>query len=80
VGHPIVTNGDFVAFSAVRGGDAALPKVLWDFFFSDTTATLQSTKSRNQFLNAAALLSSFDDFDYFVIFRGFGSHLPKLYH
>ena len=32
VGHPIVTNGDFVAqlFSAVRGGDAALPKLLWD--------------------------------------------------
>jgi len=34
VGHPIVTNGDFVAqlFSAARGGDAALPKLLWDFF------------------------------------------------
>ena len=33
VGHPIVTNGDLVAllFSAVRGGDAALPKLLWDF-------------------------------------------------
>jgi len=33
VGHPIVTSGDFVAwlFSAVRGGDAALPKLVWDF-------------------------------------------------
>jgi len=33
VGHPIVTNGDFVAelFSAVKGGDAALLKLLWDF-------------------------------------------------
>ena len=33
VGHPIVANGDFVAqlFSAVRSGDAALPKLLWDF-------------------------------------------------
>jgi len=29
VGHPIVTNGD----SAMRGGDAALPKLLWDFLF-----------------------------------------------
>ena len=35
VGHPIVTNGNFVAylFSAVRGGDAAVPKLLWDFLF-----------------------------------------------
>jgi len=33
VGHPIVTNADFVAqlFSAVIGGDADLPKLLWDF-------------------------------------------------
>jgi len=33
VGHPIVINGYFVAylFSAVRGGDAALSKLLWDF-------------------------------------------------
>jgi len=29
--HPLATNRDFVAFSAVRGGDAALPKLLWDF-------------------------------------------------
>jgi len=36
VGHPIVINGDFVAklFSTVRGGDAALPKLLWDFSFN----------------------------------------------
>ena len=35
VGHPIVTNRDFVAqvFFAVRGGDAGLPKLLWDFLF-----------------------------------------------
>ena len=35
VGRPVVTNGDFVAylFFAVRGGDAALPKLLWDFLF-----------------------------------------------
>ena len=35
VGHTIVTNGDFVAwlFLAVRGGDAARPKLLWDFLF-----------------------------------------------
>jgi len=35
VGHPIVTNGEFVVylFSAVRGGDEALPKLLWDFLF-----------------------------------------------
>ena len=35
VGHPIVTHGDFVAwlFSAVRGGDKALPKLLWNFLF-----------------------------------------------
>ena len=33
VGHPIVTNGILVAWllSAVRGGDAALPKLLCDF-------------------------------------------------
>jgi len=33
VGHYIATSGDFVAqlFSAVRGGDAALPKLLRDF-------------------------------------------------
>ena len=40
VGHPIVTNGDFVTsngdfvtylFSAIGGGDTALPKLLWDF-------------------------------------------------
>jgi len=32
-GHPIATNGDFVAqlFSAMRGSDAALPKLLSDF-------------------------------------------------
>ena len=29
VGHPIVTNG----ILCVRGGDAALPKLLWDFLF-----------------------------------------------
>jgi len=35
VGHPIVANGDFVVqlFSAVRGGDAALSKLLCDFLF-----------------------------------------------
>jgi len=34
-GHPIVTDGDFVAqlFSVVRSGDAALPKLLWGFLF-----------------------------------------------
>ena len=33
MGHPVVTNEDFVAylFSAVRGGDAALPTLLCDF-------------------------------------------------
>ena len=33
VGHPIVTSWDFVAwlFSAVRGGDETLPKLLCDF-------------------------------------------------
>ena len=30
VGHPIVTNG----ILCVRGSDAALPKLLWDFLFS----------------------------------------------
>jgi len=30
VGHPIATNG----ILCVRGGDAALPKLLWDFLFS----------------------------------------------
>jgi len=35
VGHPIVTNGDFVElFSVVRGCDAALPKLLWNFLLS----------------------------------------------
>jgi len=29
VGHPTVTNGIFY----VRGGDAALPKLLWDFLY-----------------------------------------------
>ena len=29
VEHPVVTNGIF----CVRGGDAALPKLLWDFLF-----------------------------------------------
>ena len=37
VGHPIITSGDSVTvtylFSAVRGGDAALPKLRWDFLF-----------------------------------------------
>ena len=35
VGHPIVTNGDFVAqlFSAARGGNVALPKLHLDFLF-----------------------------------------------
>jgi len=31
VGHSIVTNGDFVLLSTVRGGDAAFSKLLWDF-------------------------------------------------
>ena len=30
VGHPIVTSRIF----CVRGGDAALPKLLWDFLFN----------------------------------------------
>jgi len=32
VGHPIVTDGDFVAslFSTIRGGDEAFPKLIWD--------------------------------------------------
>jgi len=35
VGLPIVTSVDFVAwlFSDARGGDAALPILLWDFLF-----------------------------------------------
>jgi len=35
VGHPIVINGDFVAYllSAMMGGNAALPKLFWDFLF-----------------------------------------------
>jgi len=35
VGLFIVTSGDFVAsvFSAMRGGDTGLPKLLWDFLF-----------------------------------------------
>ena len=39
VGHPIVINWDFVAlvFSAVKGGDAALPKLFWGFLFIDVT-------------------------------------------
>ena len=35
-GGSIVTNKDFLAlliFPAVKGGDAALPKLLWDFLF-----------------------------------------------
>ena len=37
VRHPTITNGDFVAslFSAVRGGDVAFPKFLWDFLLSN---------------------------------------------
>jgi len=32
VGHLIVTNEDFVSLPwPVRGGDTALPKLLWDF-------------------------------------------------
>jgi len=31
VGHPIVTNG----ILCVKGGDAALPKLLWDFLFGN---------------------------------------------
>jgi len=33
--HPIATNEDFMVqfFSAVKGGDAAVPKLLWDFLF-----------------------------------------------
>ena len=30
MGHPVETNG----IVCVRGGDAALPKSLWDFLFS----------------------------------------------
>ena len=43
MGHPIVTNGDLwqLLFSAMRGGDAALPKLLWDFLSCIRT---QSTK------------------------------------
>ena len=35
MGHPVVTDGVFVAWllSAVSGGDAALPKLLWDLLF-----------------------------------------------
>ena len=35
MGHLIVTNKHFVAklFSAVRRGDVALHKLLWDFLF-----------------------------------------------
>ena len=35
-GDSTVTIGDFVVqlFSTVRGGDAALPKLLWDFLFT----------------------------------------------
>ena len=41
VGHPIVTNGNSVAllFSAMRGGDAALPKIIWDFLFISSLIT-----------------------------------------
>jgi len=40
VGHPILTNGGFVAqlFSAMRGGTAAVPKLLWDFLLGVRTA------------------------------------------
>jgi len=32
VGHPIATNGTmWRSYSLPRGGDAALPKLLWDF-------------------------------------------------
>jgi len=36
VRHPTVTSGLFVVqlFSAVSGGDAALPKLLWDFLLT----------------------------------------------
>jgi len=35
VGHPIVTNGDCgVVILCVKGGDADLPKFLWNFLFS----------------------------------------------
>ena len=39
--HPVVTNGDFAAWllSAVRGGDAVLPKLHWDFLLIITVYT-----------------------------------------
>jgi len=33
VGYPIVTNGDLWRSYTVRDGDAALPKLVWDFLF-----------------------------------------------
>jgi len=36
VGHPIVTN----VILCVRGGDAALPKLLWDFFLPLSLVTV----------------------------------------
>jgi len=39
MGHPIVTNGNI----CVRGGDAALPKLLWDFLFFTTYNTNNSS-------------------------------------
>jgi len=49
VGHPILTNGDFMVylFSAMRGGDAALPKLLWDFLFSFTSSFVPHPVAQN---------------------------------
>jgi len=35
MGHPVVTNG----ILCVRGGDAVLPKLLWDLLLTDVTCS-----------------------------------------
>ena len=46
VGHPIVTNGNFVAqlFSAFMGGDAAFPSLLWAFCLTCCRAHARSDR------------------------------------
>jgi len=51
LGHPVVTDGDF----AVRGGDAAFPKLLCDFLLSVKRADITAGRVLTQQQCAAAV-------------------------
>ena len=57
VGHPI-TSGDFVAylFPAMRGGDTALPKLLWHFLFLVVACNELSLKAMTYWVSRGMLL------------------------